>query len=202
MNWYNKQLKIAMPAPSGVNRGWDEEELQVIKELVEEGYSFPQIASLFDVHRSAIQNLNKKYKWKNFEEESNKKDQFIASLYLLPPRGKGMTTKQIYDQHGVGGRTILSILTRLGLADQYRDIGEASRLRFTDPTQNEQLSIIQKQRHMDNPEIGRVHSEYLKKRWENYPGGWDAWISRFPPDKQKQIMRAINTVSRKDALPL
>ena len=190
MNWYNRQLKIAIPGPHGVNRRWSKEDLDVIKELIEEGNSFPQIASLFNVNRSTIQDLNKKYKWKDFKKERDKKDKFIASLYRLPPNGKSMTTKAIFDRYGVNSRTIRSILKRLGISEEYRDIGDASRLRFTDPAQNEQLSTIQKQRHMDNPEIGENHSLYMQQQWkDNYPEGWKQFINRFPPEKQKEIER-------------
>jgi len=53
MNWYKRQLKIAMPA----KRIWTEEELSMIKELIEEGNSFRQIAPLFNTDHNAISRL-------------------------------------------------------------------------------------------------------------------------------------------------
>ncbi len=259
MNWYNRHIKIAMPK----KREWTEDELQVIKELIEEGYSYDKISQLFGVNRNSIrylslkykwreprksfspekieeikqlvlskkplyeiasmfgvsdgviESLNKKYKWRDYEKEKAEMDRFIVDLYLLPPEGKGMSSKQIRDQYGIFHRRVWTALDRMGLSDKKRGMseevkriyeenpekrkqqGESLRRRYEeDPELRERMSELNKQHYVDNPALKDQISQRMKEYWKNYPGGYYAWLSTFPPEKQKEIERArsINSI--------
>jgi len=258
MNWYNRQLKIA----GRQGRVWTENDLQVIKDLIKEGYSYGKIASLFGVSGNTIrdlslkykwreprkplspeqieevkkhvlekkplyeiasmfgvsdgviESLNKKYKWRDFEKEKKEKDKFIIGLYLLPPEGKGMSAKQIRDQYGIFNRRVHIALDRLGLSDKWRSGHEAAKRRHEenpeirrqqgetlkrryeeDPELRERMSELNKQHYIDNPALKDQISQRMKEYWRNYPGGYYAWLSTFPPEKQKEIERGRSTSS-------
>ncbi len=63
MNWYKRQLKIAMPG-GGAKRGWTADELEQIKNLILQGKGLRSIAKMFGVTKNTISQLNKKYKWR------------------------------------------------------------------------------------------------------------------------------------------
>jgi transposase len=202
MNSCKKQSK-KLGRPS---REWSSDELQLIKKRLDEGFCCAKIASLFGVSKFIIQRLNKKYKLIDFEKKKIKDDQLIANLYLLSPDGKGKTAQQIEKQYGFSSLRIKKALERLGLSDKIRSQSEAlkrmhdlnpnfakergERLRqlyINNPELKEQMSAIVKQKHIDNPDMGKQMSQNMKKYWENYPGGYSAWLSTFPPEKQKEI---------------
>ena len=63
MNWYKKaKRKIE----------FSDNDLQVIKELLEEGYSYNQISNLTNVSDKVIKRLNKEYKWINKPEKKDR----------------------------------------------------------------------------------------------------------------------------------
>jgi len=154
MNWYKKQLKIAFAAP----RGWSSKELAEMERLVNQGKSFLSIAKMFGVNSHTIERLNKKYQWRDLVEYRRKKDEYLASLYLLPPRGKGMTAQQITKQYGTNLTTVFKALERLNLLDQWRGRSEAARKKF-----------------IDHPELVQEHSIKMKQRIEDM-GGFEGML--------------------------
>ena len=100
MNWYKDIIKYAYMR----GRQWTPEELNKIKQLLEEGKGYIEIGKMFGVSETPIQNFNKKYKWrtprKTFkpDEETIKK---IDYMYALPPKGLGYSKVDIAKQLGV-----------------------------------------------------------------------------------------------------
>jgi transposase len=60
MNWYKRQLKIAMPAA----RNFTPQEVDQIKDLVMQGKSYKSIGEMFGTSITPIKRLSKKYKWR------------------------------------------------------------------------------------------------------------------------------------------
>lgn len=235
MNWYKKQLKISYPV--GVRRGWSDEDLQMIKELIDGGSPLSQIASLFDVSPSTIRvlnekykwkekknynppiqwseedlekikslilqdksfrsiaslfgvgdvtiaNLNKKYKWKDLKADRLKKDNFIASLYLLHPDGKGMSAKAIAAQYGINPSTTMQALRRLDKLDFWRGQSEAQKQKYIyDPDSARVHSEKLKQVHKDRPEIGEQQSIRMKEYWDEI-GKLEGLLLSYPTKEQ------------------
>lgn len=124
MNWYKRaQYKIAFPKI--VN--WSEDDLQVIKSLIEEGYSYNKIADLVGVSSTSIAQLNKKHRWRERIERGEQgsmedirknileKGRQMVDMYLLPPRGQGMTLKNIAIQFNSSTNRIKDYMKRTGL---------------------------------------------------------------------------------------
>ncbi len=153
MNWYNRHIKIAAP-----KRGWTNEELAEIENLINQGKSFLSIAKMFGVSSHAIDGLNKKYQWRNLVEERKKRDTSIANFYLLPPRGKGMPAKKITKQYGFTRLTIFQALERLNLLDQWRGPLQAAQKRY-----------------QDNPELVQEQSIRMKQKVEEM-GGFEGML--------------------------
>jgi len=116
MNWYKRQLKIA----GGPRREWSTEELEEIKKLIQKGKSYRYVGEMFKVSPRSIEGLNKKYQWLNKKEELIKKYRWIASLYLLPPEGKGISGYQLRKEYGLSNSDIVSALKFLNKSEFYR----------------------------------------------------------------------------------
>ncbi len=185
------------------------EQIEQIRQLVLDKKPFREIGKMFGVSKTTIQNLNNKYKWRDIKKEKEERDRLIADLYLLPPDGQGMSAIEITRQYGFNYKTIREALKRLNLIDNWRDIsddyikrfdlnpnmhreqGESLRRRYEeDPNLRARMSELNKQHYIDNPELKDTISEGMKEYWRNYPGGYYAWLSTFPPEKQKEIERA------------
>jgi transposase len=230
MNWYNRHIKTAMPTP----RKWTEEEINKIRKLVEKGDSFRSIAKLFGVSNHSISKLNNKYKWVDLNRKRDERDNFIADLYLSPPKGKGLSLAAIAKNYGISDMAVKKALERLGLSNELRDRHEAwtpeLRQRYSDlfsekwrdpsfreyidglrsdpsyiqemsekktqwwkdhPEVRDEYSNNQKQRYEDNPQLRVDISNMMKEQWRNYPGGFQGFLSTFPPEKRIEIQRAI-----------
>ena len=80
-----------------------------------------------------------------------------------------------------------------------RQQGETLRRRYEeDPELRSRMSELNKQKYIDRPELKDQISENMKEYWRNYPGGWQGFLSKFSPEKQKEIERArsINSKER------
>jgi transposase len=142
MNWYNRQLKIAMPP----RREWTDEELDRIKEMILDGQSLRSIAKIFGVYRGVINALNKKYKWKEFANKVpnrvEKMGEMIKELYLLPPEGQGLSAREVGRRLGISHRSVTDYLIRNGMGEYVRDLfGQ-----YDAPGRREEISNIQKKR--------------------------------------------------------
>ena len=190
MNWYNRQLKIATKISN--------DDIKIMEQFVREGFLFSEIASMFDISYSTISSYNKRYRWRDLKKERSDRDNLIIDLYMLPPRGKGLSAWKLLQQYGFGYKTIIGALSRHGLFNFYRRLedtnnSESQRQRYIDDTGlKDNLSKKQKQRYIDNPDLKNERSEFMIEYWKNYPGGWDAYLDKFPPEKQKQIKRMVN----------
>jgi len=166
MNWYKKQLKIAM----AVSRGWSEDDLQKVKELYEKGYSSVYIAPLFGVNPATINKLNQKYKFVDFKKRKQEKYKWLAGLYLLPPDGEGMPASEIYKQHGISPKVVRLALKSLGKEEKWRGNSEAGRKKFEDnPDLKKEISEKQKQYYRDNPEARQEQSKRIKQLFIDEP---------------------------------
>ncbi len=187
MNWYKRQLKIAMPPALN----WSSDQLEKIEKMINEGKSFREIARNLGVNFKQIEKLNKKYQWRDTKSDILKKYDLAASLYLLPPGGKGMSAKNIKEQYGITNSTIQKALKRLNLEDKWRGRGEAAKLvdqkgrwndelredaseiqkqRFIDNIKlREDASKRQKQRFIDNPDLRKEYSRRMKQRFIDNP---------------------------------
>ena len=96
------------------------EDIEDIRGLVEDGYSFEKISNLLNFSMESIRRLNEKYKWRNYDDNLLEKYKRIASLYLLPPDGKGMSQKEISEKEKIHSSLIFRSLKRLGLSDKFR----------------------------------------------------------------------------------
>ena len=75
-----------------------------------------------------------------------------------------------------------------------KEHGEKIRQMYIDnPELREQVSIREKQKYIDEPWRKDLASRNMKEYWSNIPGGYSAWLSTFPPDKQREIDRARAT---------
>ena len=146
MNWYKRQLKIA-------KRVWTDEELNKIKSLLEEGESIVQICRLLGTYPKEIKDLNKKYQLVDLEKVKRKKSEWIASLYLLPPKGKGLSTKEIKRQYDISRSSIVKALKTLGLEGKIR-----GRL---DDYVNQQVSQKNKDFRKNNPGANEENSRRM-----------------------------------------
>lgn len=208
MNWYNRQLKISQRK----GRVWTNEELEKIKNMFEQGFSQTQIASFFGVSAQPIKNLNKKYKWKNFKADRSKYDSFLADLYLLPPKGKGMSAKQIYKQHGFSTGKLYKALERLNLLDHWRGQSDAQKhmnltnpdaakeksntmkQRFIDnPELREELSRFQKQKFIDNPDLREEYSQRMTQQWKDI-GGYEGKLKST--STKEQAINLLNNLMK------
>ena len=88
MNWYNIQLKIAMPKWIR----WTDDQIETIKKLVNEGKSFSEIARMFNVHKKSISILNDKYKWRDLKQDRRA---WEGTLYRMVGRGALWTEEEI-----------------------------------------------------------------------------------------------------------
>ncbi len=182
MNWYKRAEQ---------NREWSDDELQTIKGLIEEGNSFRQIASLFNTTHALISRLNNKYKWRDRQAELMEKYRLIANLYLLPPQGQGLLGREIKREYGFDTSTILRALEALGLKGHYRGKDDP----YSEEKRRESIKEKWKDPSYRQMQIDTSREQMLD-RWKNYPGGFNAWINTFSPEKQNEIMRAIGTSGR------
>lgn len=84
MNWYKRQLKIAkLPTERRVPHNkinFSDDDLKIIKDLLDGGETFKEIGELFGVSRSVINRLNDKYKWREkrvFDDPSSYIDRVV-----------------------------------------------------------------------------------------------------------------------------
>jgi len=220
MNWYKKQLKIAMPAPTK----WEQKDLEAIKELFDEGYSINQVADVTGVSYGSIKKLNDKYQWIPIDRESRdrKKDEEIAKMYLPHPYGEGMSALDITRKIHVNHNRIKKALDRLGMSDKWRD----RKTMWNDEMRQQQRDNANRQwedpefrnhvlENLNHPDVKQSLLEYHNSpearsiyespkyrermrqnalsNWEkNFPGGWEQFINRYPPEKQREIERAMH----------
>ena len=163
MNWYKRQLKIA--AAHALQLTTDQ--LDKIKNLVENKTPYYQIAKLFNVSTASIHRLNKKYKWRDTQEEKNKRDKLILGLYLLPPKGEGLSIMEIQNRTGMTHPTIVNTLKRLGLSDKLRGISEQGVRRFQDPKVREDQAEKLRRFNRENPQAAKDRGEKGKRLKEN-----------------------------------
>jgi len=182
MNWYKRQLKIAMPAPTGVNRGWSNDDLITIKKLIEEGKSMRLISRLFGVSHGAINRLNKKYKWKkNPNKQLNRIEPLtekIKKLYLSPPHGKGLSAKDVGQQLNISPTTVRKVIKDIGekvrnpsesFTDERREkIVERNKLRWENPENKQKMKDFWKE-YWSNNENKEIRSKKMKEVNENNP---------------------------------
>jgi hypothetical protein len=159
MNWYNRQLKIAMLREGRIQREWSEEDLQTMKKLIEKGKSFRDIAIFFNTVHSTISQLNDKYQWRDIKSEKMKKNKMIADLYLLPPDGKGLLGNEIKEQYGFDAATIFRALKALGLEDHYRGKNDP----YSEGKRREKI-----QNWNADPSNKQMISEKIKRWWDQF----------------------------------
>jgi hypothetical protein len=163
MNWYKRQLKIAKWI------SWTDDQIETIKNLVNEGKSFREIGRMFGVHPKSISILNDKHKWRDIKQERLDYDRRVAKMYRLPPYGEGMGVIEILNTNGINARTIYNVLRRLGLEEEIRDASYASKKRWQDPKQKEEQSLRKKKFYEEHPEVGKEHGEMMKQRYIDNP---------------------------------
>lgn len=164
MNWYKRQFKIAMPTPIQ----FSDEELQRIGKMLQEGKSFRNIGRIYNVAQKVIMRLNDKYRWRDLEKERRERDDKILNLYLLPPKGKGLTAKEISRQTGIRLPSIKNTLKRLGLGDQIRSVSDENKRRWQDPEERAKQSIRTRQFFESNPKAGKDHSIRMLEWWKQF----------------------------------
>jgi DNA-binding CsgD family transcriptional regulator len=215
MNWYKQSQSIG--------KRWTLEDLQVIRELLEEGHSSRQIAKLFEVAHSTINTLNNKYNLKSFPKKQLNRikpmEDKIKELYLLPPDGQGLSAMEVGRQLDISPTTVRKVIGNLGLDvrggaeawddDRREQTSERFKKQWEDPEHKEMMrgvseqywnnpanrenaSLREKARWEDDPTIRERAVKKREEYWANYPGGFNAWIQSFPPEKQKEILNAIN----------
>jgi len=80
------------------------------------------------------------------------------------------------------------------------NFGEESRRRWQDPEFRNKMEEIAK-----SDKNRQQQSDYMKLRWEEYkkthPGGWEEWVSQFPPETQS-AMRAAMWAGKSNRVPM
>ncbi len=210
MNWYKRQLKIAMPR--GFSREWTDEELEKIKELILNGETAANIAKMFGTSKSVILRLNYKYKWRekkpfsHVKEFSSDEIEVIKSLieegYSYNDIGSLLnvsryTIQKINDEHGWREKFVPKDLSSYKdkVLDLYLNQGLGTDLisqYFNGEIKNFQVKAILRREGVwkgwDPVEVGE---KVRKNRWERI-GGWDKWISQYSPEKRKEIQDAMH----------
>jgi len=174
MNWYKQAQNIS--------KRWTSEDLQVIKELLEEGNSIRQIATLFGVAHTTINKLNRKYDLKSFPKKQPNRikpmENKIKELYLLPPDGQGLSATEVGRQLDISPTTVLKMIADLGLdvrggTEYWDDVrrkqtSERFKKQWEDPKHKEMMREFTKQ-YWSNPENRERASVRGKEVWQNDP---------------------------------
>jgi len=106
MNWYKKQLKIAMPAP--IN--WSPGQIEKIRKMVLDGKKFSEIGKIMGVAGHNISRLNRKYKWREARDPYQQKDFSDDELKIIKDLlDGGESFKEIGELFGVS-RTVIQRL--------------------------------------------------------------------------------------------
>lgn len=197
MNWYKRQLKIAMPPA----KNFTQDELDIMKEFLQGGSSIREVADLMGVNWGVIKRINEQSQWTDQEEEKKKKYQRIINLYRKSPYGEGKPAQKIRNEYGIHPGTIQRALEFFGFANEWRgredswdqqrrdNMSNYSKERWNDPDFQDYMKEL-----MNDPEYAKSNSEKNKKTWhEKYPGGWQQFLSQYPPEKQREIERAMFT---------
>lgn len=174
MNWY-KKIKYKIAA-QGKRIEWRQEDLQAIEDLLVEGYTMIEIAGAFKINPKVLGFFLSKFKIK--DKAQNRRDQWLASLYLLPPEGKGLSIKQIINQYKTHRNEILGALKRLGFEGKVRNAEEASALIPSDSR-----SRKAKEWFKNNPQWGKEASARQTQRnieWWKKQGKLKGYLESRP----------------------
>lgn len=153
--------KTAISSPTGVCRGWSDNDLKIIKELIEGGKSMRGISRLFGVSHRTINRLNEEHKWKEFPRKKQTErveslKEKIKKLYLLPPNGEGLSAMEIGQQLNISPTSVRNVLNRIG--EKVRSPLES----FTDKRREK---IIERNiLYWANPE----NKQKMRDFWEGY----------------------------------
>ena len=224
------------------NKGWkvirqpnsrklSDNDIALIKDLVEQGRPIKEIANSFEVDISNIYYLIKHRGWKfnrnqRTYEEIIQKDKEIASLYLLPPLGQGLTAREIARRLDIRQEEVPNALRRMGLESHLRNRSEVNSSLWNDPEYRKKMeernidplyvkNMSEKHKKIwekrktepgyidrvkkyweDHPELKNDMSIRKKQYWENMPGGFWEWLNKFSPEKQQEILNAIRSKNK------
>ncbi len=122
-------------------------------------------------------------------------DKFIVNLYLLPPKGKGLSSQKITEQYGFGLRKVKGALRRLGLLDFYRGRSEANKRTWT-PERKKRQSDLLTEKHKENPGLGKEHSRKMVEYWKQFEsedgGKYENYLLSLPT--KQQAMNNLNGI--------
>jgi len=119
MNWYNRYIKIAMPA----KRQWSEEELSIIRDLIEDGNSFRQISLLFNTDHNSISRLPGMRQL--FEDTKNKKkEKRLEEIRDLTD--KGYSIQQISDISGIDINAVKKMIKEYNIPKNFNQPAKIS----------------------------------------------------------------------------
>lgn len=119
MNWYKRQLKIAIPI--GVGRGWSAEEIEKIKNLILQGKSFGFIAKMFGVSPTTIRNINDKHKWRQVRKYNPPIEWSQEDLEKMKKMLEdGYSYKKISKFFGIGDLTVKKTNEKYKLVDMVK----------------------------------------------------------------------------------
>jgi hypothetical protein len=178
MNWYRKtKYKIAAPIK------WRAEDFPEIKKLLQEGKSINEVSNLTGVPWDVIRRMNIKYQWVDFDKKRKEQDSLIASLYLLPPVGKGLSFSKIFQEYGIQSVTIKKALERMGLSRLLRD-----RLEAWTPDVRSHHSKMMSDKMLNrwkDPEYRKSKSDQMAEMWKQR-GGLEGFLL-LRPSREKAI---------------
>ena len=166
--------------------------LDKVRELLTQGFMVKDIAKKLRTTPNTISKFILKNNLRDIP--SQRKIQWyqqLAKSYLLPPEGDGLSTIEVSQKFNTSPGSVNRALVSLGLKDKIRTKSETSTKMWENNEERRQnMSDLIKKRWEDE-EYRKKMSEQSRKYWENIPGGFNAWIQSFSPQKQNEIMTAI-----------
>lgn len=137
MNWYNRHIKLAMPRAIE----WTNEEMEKIKQLLEEGKSFDYIADLFGVSSRTIRNINKNNGLvKSFLSKGKLSKEKIDEIVYFYENGSSV--RELSEAYDASSYQIIYALKKRGVYDFGRRFEE----RKVDVAEENKNDILKKYR--------------------------------------------------------
>jgi hypothetical protein len=208
MNWYKRQIKLAMPAPIK----WTSGQIEEIKKMIDEGKLFSEIGRVMGVGGYIISRLNNKYKWREKapffpkREFSSEEIEVIKSLIEEGHPYKDVASlfnvsrtviERINKEHGWREKRVPKDLSlyKDKVLDLYLNQGYGIDLisqYFNGEISTDRVKAILVREGKWKEWDPLAAGEKIKKnRWDRL-GGWDTWISQFSPEKKKEIQDAMH----------
>jgi len=209
---YDKRVWKFNPSP---------EDAKYILELLDGGESMSLIANFFEVSTGTISNWleSKGYREKEVASVNKYLDEapLIAYMYNTPEDGGlGMTMQEIVTDLGMSSRAVQTALSRQNVESRP---SAWSPIPISEEDKNKIVNMYEQGMSMNDigNEFGfsiSVVNRVLRERdfqirnqseakitwWQRYfeqhPGGFEAYLSQFPEDVQKNIWGAINAQRR------